>query len=410
MWIKKVGEWLKKITYKNILALLFVAVILIMCVTTVFNSFNDILSPDENYEKNFSSLIKKTDDRYYDLLDFESPTLINKGSYINLNGFIANAMGQKEMKDVVKLKNGQLSFFYRSELDITPIVEQMTKLSNKQKENGKEFLFVLSPYKISKYENELPKGFFDYGNICSDNLLELLKENDVPILDLREEMYNDNISYQEAFYNTDHHWRAETGFWAYTKMVDCFVEKNIIEAPDTMYTDINQYNVEVRENYFLGSLSQRTGVYYGGIDDFSFITPKFDVENISVNIPYSGIYKEGSFFEVTFDIPLLENKKSFTGSPREAIGNNNTALIEYKNPDAENSLKVLGIGDSYTNDSCVYLPLIFQTYSELDMRHYKDNFMNYYSEYNPDIIIVMINAGTLIQENSICDFFGDSSN
>ena len=55
--------------------------------------------------------IRQTNELYENMLstDTQFSFLQNKGTYINLNGFMANALGQPESNEHIKLKNGHLA-------------------------------------------------------------------------------------------------------------------------------------------------------------------------------------------------------------------------------------------------------------------------------------------------------------
>lgn len=379
MLIRKLLEMAKRFSHKQILACAFLALIFFVGAATFPSSMVNVVSlfQDEkaSTENTLLAAKVKIDDEYLNMLTFKGANFQNKGTYINLNGFMARIMGQRYMNQVIKLKNDHLSFI-PGKHNVTLAATQLTKVCNRQKSKGKDFLFVLAPCQVPKYQNILPAGYVDYSNPSSDELLELLRKNNVPVLDLREEMLNDNISYTDAFFKADHHWKPETGFYAYKKILDYFIKKKIIEADNSKYTDIKEYNVETYKNWYLGSLGKRTGRYFTGVDDFSIITPKFET-SMSAEIPSLSINKQGSFAEIGFD--MSANKLDyFSANPYGVYGNKDRDFIRYRNASAPVNLKVLSWGDSFTNSSLTFLPLIFKKCDELDMRHYKGNFEEYY--------------------------------
>jgi hypothetical protein len=358
---------------------------------------------DTNEER--ASIREQLNNEYRDMLEFSGNVPNDKGAYINLNGLMARLMGQREMNERVKLDNGHLSILSEKR-DVTIAFEQLSKLCGRQRENGKQFLFVIAPSQIPKYEQILPIGYEDYANESADELLAALRENGVPVLDLRDELYFDNISYSEAFCVTDHHWTPKTGFWAYKKIIDYLAGSGIIDAPSPEYTDINAYNIEVFKNRFLGSSGKRTGIYFAGVDDFAVITPKFASGNMTVEIPSSYVYKQGGFAEIAYN--MSNNRLDyFSANPYAAYGHSDNDFTRYRNESAPIDLKVMSIGDSTTNIPCTFLPLIFKACDELDMRYYSWDFERYYSDFDPDIVIVLIGAGSIDQPNATYDFFGD---
>lgn len=371
--------------------------------STVNNTINLIEDKDGNIVKRVVNYIKKVDDDYINMLDFKKTFFKNKATYINLNGFMANAMGQVEMNKRVKLKNGHLTSIQGKE-KTKEAEKQIALLCDKQKEKDKDFLFVLAPKQTPKYEDILPIGFIDYSNHNGDKLLKSLTENDIPFVDLREEMIKDGIDHSEAFFKTDHHWKPETGFWAYTRIIDYLIKNHIIDNVDSKFTDKHQYDIDVYKDWFLGSSGKRTGKYYAGVDDFAIIKPKFDTF-MKFEIDGSKVKNIGKFEEVTYD--YKRNKKDyFSSNPYGAYGHGDRGFIRYENNFAPINKRVLLIGDSFANSVYPFLSLVIKPCNQLDMRHYKGDFAVHYEEYNPDIIIVLISTNGVTNKNVTYDFFG----
>ena len=341
---------------------------------------------------------------YQGMLDFEHPDFRGKGLYINLNGLMARAMGQRYMNEQVKLDNGHLTALYYKR-DPARSAEQMAKLRDRQEERGKAFLFVATPCQIPKYDNVLPTGYYDYSNQNIDALLGALREKGVPAMDLREELRADGISNTDAFFVTDVHWKPETGFWAYAKIVSYLEQAGLIAPIDPMYTDIDEFNIEVLEGIFLGSSGNRTGKYYAGVDDLSLIAPGFKTD-ISVEIPSMSMEKQGEFADVAINRNLL-GRDYFTANPYRAYGHGNRDFISYRNAGAPIGMKAMAIGDSFSNVPFAFLSLAFAECDQLDMRYYEGDFEEYYDEYGPDIVIVMVYPDEIDHPSLTFDFFGD---
>ena len=403
---KKLSNIVKKIKYKHILAILSLAFI----VYIAWSEFPATLELVGDYlknsrESNRASITSQLDKKYKNIMTFDADMPLNKGSYIDLNGAVSRVMGQRYLNERVKLHNGHLALL-NEECDVTQPVETMTRLCDMQREKNKQFLLVIAPAQFSKYENLLPAGFDDFTNQNADRFADMLRENGVPVLDLRDELHNDGISHTEAFFVTDHHWTPQTGFWAYAKLIEYFAQSGVIGNIDSKYTDIDEFDIEVYKDWFLGSSGKRTGKYYAGTDDFEIINPVFATRGFSVDIPQRNVGKRGSFAEVAYD--MSENRRDyFFASPYSAYGNNDNGLKSYRNSSAPVNLKVMSIGDSLSNVPFTFLPLVFSECDELDMRYYYGDFPEYYDGYDPDIIIVMIGAASPDQPNSTYDFFGD---
>jgi len=225
-----------------------------------------------------------------------------------------------------------------------------------------------------------------------------LRENNVTVLDLRDELFKDGISIGDALFKTDHHWKPETGFWAYGKIVEHLIEIGVIDPIDPKYTDINEYNVDIYKNRVLGSAGKRTGRFFAGLDDLAIITPKFET-HLSVDIPFQGLSKEGDFSYVGYE-HSYNYFDPFEANPYNAYGNNCNAVKQYRNYDAPTDLRILCIGDSHSNVSFTFLTLVAEASTELDMRHYPGEFFPYYNAADPDVVIVQVGADGVVQMNT----------
>jgi len=403
--MKKLLLTIKKIKRLHILAALFLAFIFYVGMATLPATMKNIGAFVRGGEgADINSIASEIDFDYFEMLDFMGYNFQNKGVYINLNGLMARIMGQRLMNERIKLDNGHLTYtFWRT--DATRGAEQLTKLYEKQKENGKEFLFVLTPYQVSKYEDLMPPGYEDWGNENADDLADMLTANGVPVLDLRDVMRDEGMSYSDTFFVTDNHWKTETGFWAYATILERLAQGGAIETVDAKYTDIENFDLNIYHDWFLGSHGKRTGIYYAGLDDIAIIEPKFE-SDISLSIPSHGIYKSGDFYEVTYNEECLIYDY-YLGSAYEAYGFGNRDQKRYENEGAPLDLKLMTIGDSFNNVPAALYPLVFKTCDVLDMRHWTRDFAGYYAEFDPDIIIVMFSPSEVKEKNATFDFFND---
>ena len=70
--------------------------------------------------------------------------------------------------------------------------------------------------------------------------------------------------------------------------------------------------------------------------------------------------------------------------------------------------RFLLIGDSFGNVPFSLLSLYVSDCIELDMRYYYEDFATNYDKYNPDVIVVLVNAANIFGENTTYDFFEDN--
>lgn len=358
-------------------------------------------------EISVSAYMDRIDEMYGGMLSTEQdqPLLQNKGTYINLNGAMAKLLGQPMMNERVKLKNGHLTSvvsWRHSQEDIVYTAQNITSLARTQEKNGGQFLFVLAPSQISKYEDLLPEGYTDTMNDTSDALLSLLDQNGVACLDLREALHKEQISNADAFFVTDHHWRPQTGFWAYTKILSALEESGAIASVDGFYTDSSHYDFVTYPNTFLGSSGKRTGICYAGVDDSIFIQPQFDTE-ITLTIPDRELELTGRYEEVCYntDDPLNpDDPDYFQFNAYGLYGWGDNSLNRWRNENAPDNSKVMLIGDSFGNIPFSLMSIYFSDCDELDMRYYSEDFQRHYQDFQPDIVILEATLDQAVAENT----------
>lgn len=359
--------------------------------------------------------IRSIDDQYSGMLstEKEKPLLQSKGTYINLNGLMATLLGQPMMNDRVTLKNGHLaslvSWRYSQE-EIENAGENISRFAQRQLSQGKQFLFVMVPSQISKFEDLLPTGYTDTTNETADILLELLTQNGVPCLDLRETMHAEGMTQADAYFTTDHHWKPQTGFWAYTKMLEALQQLDVIAPVDPFYTDSVNFEFITYEKTFLGSSGKRTGIYYAGLDDFVLIRPKFDTE-ISVTIPERDLDLTGRYEDTAYNTDVetdYSHPDYFNENAYGLYGWGDTKLTQWRNEHAPENAKVMLIGESFGNVPFSLMSLYFTCCDELDMRHYADGFAEYYASYQPDIVILEVNVDQAVAEITTYPYFPET--
>lgn len=362
-------------------------------------------------EISVSDCIDRIDEMYDGMLSTEQdqPLLQNKGTYINLNGAMAKLLGQPMMNERVKLKNGHLTSvvsWRHSQENIEYTAQNIASLARTQEKNGGQFLFVLAPSQISKYEDLLPEGYTDTMNDTSDTLLSLLDQNGVACLDLREALHKEQISNADAFFVTDHHWRPQTGFWAYTKILSALEESGAIASVDGFYTDSSHYDFVTYPNTFLGSSGKRTGICYAGVDDSIFIQPQFDTE-ITLTIPDRELELTGRYEEVCYntDDPLNpDDPDYFQFNAYGLYGWGDNSLNRWRNENAPDNSKVMLIGDSFGNIPFSLMSIYFSDCDELDMRYYSEDFQRHYQDFQPDIVILEATLDQAVAENTCYPF------
>ena len=353
----------------------------------------------------YSHLVETVDAQYATMLTTEKdqPLLQNKGTYINLNGFMARLLGQPIMNDRVTLTNGHLAHLVSDHPDAREIrraADNIIRFHNTQIASGGNFLFVMAPSQISKYEDLLPVGCTDTTNATADAFLEMLNAAGVPCLDLREEMQKEGISVTDAFYVTDHHWTPQTGLWAYGKILAKLEQLGAIGPVDSFSRDPENFRFDTYENTFLGSSGKRTGIYYSGLDDSVFIRPDFETE-ITVTIPERALNLKGRYEAVCYNTEAVhnfENPDFYQENSYGLYGWGDTKITHWRNEQAPQQGTFLLIGESFGNIPFSLMSIYCSSCDEMDLRYYDGNFVDHYTSFSPDTVIVELNVDMILSE------------
>ncbi len=317
-----------------------------------------------------------------------------------LFGLVQKSLGKKilqdpEYKQIYKTTDNQIIFSVK-EKNVEPAIKSIIALKRELDELGIPLLYVQAPFKVSKEEQTLPLNIKDYADINADQFLLGLKKNHISYLDLRPLLRNGGKTQKELFFDTDHHWRIETAFDA-TWLIGRLLNKDYGFSIDEKLMDIESYHVKTYEKFFQGSMGRRVGVLYGGIDDFTLITPGFQT-NITAE-RHDKSYDEvitGSFEETILVKNNIDENMPIDTNRYAVYRGDNGELVFKNNLEAENS--VLLIKDSFGLPVYSFLSPVIKETRALDMRYFDENVVEYAKENNPDVVIIMYNADSFNDE------------
>ena len=316
-----------------------------------------------------------------------------KNTYINVNTAVDLSLGSPVVKDasqnVAKLNNGYLSFIYANKGTSTQRAKYLIDVqeSIKKTNPSTDLLYIQAPFKVSKYDKQLPSYIKETSNLILDEFLQEI-DGKVNYIDIREEMHNDGLNQYDYFFKTDHHWTPEGAFYAYNKLTD-YLQTNCDFKIDSTYTDINNFNVDVYKNWFLGSEGKRLGIVATGLDDISLIYPKFDTDYV-FDVPAKNIHREGTYYNSMFRLDQIEEKVLYVKNPYATYIGGDYPLNTIKNNVNTNGKKILLIRDSFGRPFAPLLSLVCEELDVLDLRYYKDmSIEDYVAKTNPDVVVFM---------------------
>ena len=317
--------------------------------------------------------------------------LKQKEPLISLNGAYMRLTGARVSNDIVRMKNGMLTEESAS-ADPSYAAGQITGLYQYLREQGTPFLFVESPRKPDLSGSLMPEGTESHCHENANGLLALLEANGVPTLDLRPELAGSAEALKRYFYRTDHHWNDEGAFLAFQRIM----ERLQAQFPeDTILSGITQrenWEKHTLPDYFLGSHGRRVGIGFAGVEDFFYLTPKFETR-MSCSVPSDGIYREGSFAQAALAMERITGKPDYyNSSPYDVHTGENYDHVQFRCETAPSYKKILMIQDSFGLPLEGYLATAFREVETLDLRYLKDTTaVEVIDQFQPDMVIVMYN-------------------
>jgi hypothetical protein len=274
-------------------------------------------------------------------------------------------------------------------ININQIITSINDFNLFLKMKNIPLLYVGIPDKISP---DSIYYFVDSRNSDKDSIFEKLRRYDISVLDLRENIRNENKDWHSLFFNTDHHWKAESGLWG-SKVIAEKLNSAFDFDLDATLLNTQKYNYKIYKDWFLGALSRNVGHYLAKPDDFTIITPNiktsFDILQFTSDYCYAK--KEDVNFDSAFIYPSHVNKKDYYNfnTYLSYMNNNYSALIQNKLN--SNGQKLLIIGESNTLVLVPFLSVLFEYVVKIDLRMFGGSLEAIVERENPDIVIIAYN-------------------
>ncbi len=280
-----------------------------------------------------------------------------------------NLAGYSEYNNVIDLGGGYLTTFMNW-IDVWGNVEAVQEFNEYLDAQDIPMLFVQLPSKIPR-QDTVVNNVVDFYNDNADRLVGWLSDSGVNTLDLRDDAEQLDLDYRLLFYNTDHHWRAETGLWA-AGAIGGELNRSFGFTIDPALFDPASYTFERYEKAYLGSLGKKVTLARATPDDFNLIYPKFDV-NLTMKIPAINLEATGGF-DIIFDYSQLDiqdlyQRELYGMYLRSATTQHGFIQLENKLPQGD-ARKVLILGDSFNYALVPYLGLGIDRMDYVDLRHY----------------------------------------
>lgn len=296
-----------------------------------------------------------------------------------------NLLVYNEYNGVVKLDDNYLVGFMGRQ-DVSENIEALAELYEFCQESGTAFLYVQAPGKISGQQDIEIAGKMDFSNSNMDQLIEGLADSGVPYLDIRQNLEEEKQDYHGFFYNTDHHWRAETGLWVAGILAETLNNEYGMDIKEECLLPENFTEI-IYEDWFLGSQGKKVTLSQTNPDNFCLIYPNFET---SLHFCISSIDLDiVGDFAITYDMSQVETMDYYNLNPYAAYAYGTRPLITIHNENIKNGKKILFVKDSFANVVVPFLALGTEDTEMLDLRVFNGSLEAYIQQSCPDIVIVL---------------------
>lgn len=303
--------------------------------------------------------------------------------FVDSYGYMQRLMDKNEENnfEVIKDKQGFLhyTFFGDQANPVYDIATRTEAFKNGMTNKDTKFVYLMPPDKFIKGYSELPTGIpYNYANETADKFLELLNQKNVDTIDLRENLTESGIPTDKLFFKTDHHWKIETAFWEFGQLVDKLNSRyNMKLDENQFYTDKENYNFITYENSYIGSMGRKTGKFYGGVDDFTLIYPKFKTSyTFYCKTGEQEMTLDGRFEEALLTVSPFRTEKGTYALEADKYSSylfGNRGIVHVKNNMNTNGAKILLIKDSFSVPLAAFLSTVCSDVYLVDPRYYKED-------------------------------------
>ena len=339
---------------------------------------------EEYYSKNIASyhMLAEAGKKYEDFIGWN---MAYSGSY----------------NPVIKLHEDYLVTLtpYEHTASISKNAEEVTQLAEFCRNIGTDFLYIHLPGKVCPLSDESISGILDYSNQNADRLLQSLAASGVRTCDLRIMLHADSMNHHDAFYRTDHHWKAETGLWAAKHILKILRENYSWNVEPEILAPKN-FDRVVYPEWFLGSQGKKITLARTKPDDFSMLYPKYETL-IHYEIPSKRVNISGDF-RVTYNMSQVLSKDYYGKTPYRAYNFSDKPSASTHNFLNNSGKKILIVHDSFGNSVVPFLAMSIEDTEEIDVRYFTGSLRTYITVNSPDLVIVMYDLGNvgLIEPNS----------
>ena len=384
-------EYLAK---KYIFAVVFVVAVYVLAITNMVFSFDELKDSvkdvvKENEVTDLDSFFETSNGIAKALDGAMTDNVYGKYNYLETYGLYSKILGKDEYNgfSIVKDNNGYMFYgnLWNFNLDENTNTGEFAKrvynMKQKLEESGTKVYVLSMPVKSMSEHLDFDEGipYQDYSSVA-DGYIYWCQAFNLDVIDFRKMLKKQDMSYDEMFFRTDHHWTPLAAFYGYTYLLEELKADGYDLDKEGKFSDIENYTMETYEECWLGTYGINTGaVYSGQMESISILTPKFET-NFYYKYRYSGdiyfVEEEGSFDETLLDREHIYEQVEgnlYEGSAYNAYLNGVCAYDHIENKNNPDGPKVLFIRDSYSSPLGAFFASVC---SEVDMiwaKEYEDS-------------------------------------
>ncbi len=351
---------------------------------------------DTNKIKKFEDYIRFLESK----VDYYSTNLLlGRMQFVETNASFNRLVGMNIVSgtdSVVVMRNGYLTFqSYKGNLDYA--TESTAYFHKWLKDKNIDFLYVQCPTKENPVDNQLPHGVEDYYNLNADKLLAGLKANNVPYLDLRQNLLESYDDYYSCFFKTDHHWTPETGVWAAGEIAQTLSSRYGYRFTRNI-ADLTKYNVDIYEDYCFGSQGKKATLKYADPENISLIYPKADTD---FTVQYdNGEALNGRFEDTLLNRGIMDKIDYYNISTYSAYFHGNHSISTVRNNKISDGIRMVYIMDSFSASVIPYLATEVEEMLVLDLRSFNGSVTKAIEDFDPDAVVVAYNPSVFTSDTS----------
>ena len=392
---------------KYVTGILFLLLIFLFAFYNLRTAFTPIADTVKTIQENGNYSVE---DKIVTIENTINDNVFDNYLFVEGYGYMQLLMGKDEINnfEIVRDAKGDKLYytnFASGPSDVTYMADSMRELDKTAKKAGSTLMYLATPDKYIEGYTTFPAGIpYNYANETVDAFLEELDKSKIDYLDYRDLLETSGIEMENLFYKTDHHWKIQTSFWAFTELLNKLESGYGEIFPDReKVTDINNYNQITYEDAHVGSQGKKTGLLYSGVDDFTLIYPKYETSYTF----YMELLDTSTTLDGRMEDCLIGNSiLNYEGKDIYNMNNDryysylygNQGYVHIENEDNEDGIKALFIKDSMIPPVATFFTQTCSTVDLIDPRYYQGDIDQFVANGDFDYIFVSFDPQNLTPE------------